>query len=236
MEDKRPAGARLGEAFFCIAYLVSITVMIIFLKRFFEDAAAVGNKVDAYRFSFGYMAAILLVGGDAFHLIPRIIYDLKGSLWKKDFLFGLGNLVSSITMTLFYNVLIGMGDSMEFTRISFNILVELAILILTLIRIVILLFPQNKWFKNEPAPKWAVKRNVPFAIIGILTVIGFINIMANNVNYPGLFYLIIVACVLGSFIFYMPVALKGKEKPKLGMLMIPKTVCYIVMIAVITFW
>ena len=78
MEDKRPAGARLGEAFFCIAYLVSITVMIIFLKSFFEDAAAVGNKVDAYRFSFGYMAAILLVGGDAFHLIPRIIYDLKG--------------------------------------------------------------------------------------------------------------------------------------------------------------
>ena len=125
---------------------------------------------------------------------------------------------------------------MEFTRISFNFLVELGILLLTVVRIVILLFPQNKWFKNEPAPKWAVARNVPFALIGLLTIIGFINIMANNVNYPGLFYLIILACVLGSFIFYMPVALKGKENPKLGMLMIPKTVCYIVMVAVITFW
>ena len=236
MDDMRPAGARKGEAAFCIIYLVSISVMIIFLNRYFEEAAEVGRKVDAYRYSFGYMAAILLVGGDAFHLIPRIIYDIRGSLWKKDFLFGLGSLISSITMTLFYNVLIGMGDSMEFTRISFNFLVELGILLLTIVRIVILLFPQNKWFKNEPAPKWAVARNVPFALIGLLTIIGFINIMANNVNYPGLFYLIILACVLGSFIFYMPVALKGKENPKLGMLMIPKTVCYIVMVAVITFW
>jgi hypothetical protein len=42
-------------------------------------------------------------------------------------------------------------------------------------------------------------------------------------------YLLAVLIVL-SFAFYVPVVLFAKKKPAVGMLMIPKTICYIVMI------
>ena len=54
------------------------------------------------------LMCILLGGGDAFHLIPRIIINIKGETEDKkenarrSFWLGLGNLISSITMTLFY--------------------------------------------------------------------------------------------------------------------------------------
>jgi hypothetical protein len=32
------------------------------------------------------------------------------------------------------------------------------------------------------------------------------------------------------------VAINGKKNPKLGMLMIPKTICYMIMLGVIAFW
>ena len=47
----------------------------------------------------------LLASGDAFHLIPRIASNLKPAWTKKQFWLGLGNLISSITMTVFYVVL-----------------------------------------------------------------------------------------------------------------------------------
>ena len=237
MEEKtRPLAARLGEGIFCIVYLVVTTVMLVIMKQKYEEAAKLDAFVDVFRFSFGYMMALLLVGGDAFHLIPRIIVAFRGSMWKKEFFFGLGTLVSSITMTLFYNVLIGMVDSMEYYETMYNYDVELGILLWTAIRFIILLMPQNKWFSPEPNFKWAVARNFPFVVIGFLTVFGLINVMQHVMYYPTSFYLIIMICTILSFAFYLPVALKGKEKPKLGMLMLPKTVCYMVMIGVITFW
>ena len=82
----------------------------------------------------------------------------------------------------------------------------------------------------------AVLRNIPFVFIGVLTVFGFLTISGHANNYPSSFYMIIVLMVILSFVFYLPVALHGKENPKLGMLMIPKTICYMILLSLICFY
>lgn len=237
MENTKPLGARLGEAGFCICYLVFVLIVAIFMhNKEVSLFAESGPSPDYYRYGFGFLMAALLGGGDAFHLIPRIIVNIRGDMWKKQTFLGAGNLISSITMTLFYNILIAMGDSMEYSPTEYNYEIEKAILVLTIVRIILLLFPQNKWYSEEPVRKWAIIRNVPFAIIGLLTVVGVFNVISHANNYPATFYVNIMIAVLLSFAFYLPVAILGKEKPKLGMLMIPKTMCYIWMMAVIAFW
>ena len=237
IENAKPLGARLGEAGFCICYLVFVLIVAIFMhNKEVSLFAESGPSPDYYRYGFGFLMAALLGGGDAFHLIPRIIVNIRGDMWKKQTFLGAGNLISSITMTLFYNILIAMGDSMEYSPTEYNYEIEKAILVLTTARIILLLFPQNKWYSEEPVRKWAIIRNVPFAIIGLLTLVGLFNVISHANNYPAAFYVNIMIAVLLSFAFYLPVAILGKEKPKLGMLMIPKTMCYIWMMAVITFW
>ena len=240
---ERPLGARLGEGIFCIIYLIFMVVLICIMKERHDMYLDLSKRetlnpvfAHVYRFGFGVLMAGLLVGGDAFHLIPRVIDDFTGKLPKKEMLLGIGSLISSITMTLFYNVLIRMGDSMEYSPSEYNRSIELWILILTFIRIFILLLPWNRWFSREPNRVWALLRNIPFAIIGMLTLIGFANVSRHARYYPPQFYMIIMILVFFSFLFYMPVALYGKEKPKLGMLMMPKTVCYIIMMSVICFY
>ena len=236
IENAKPLGARLGEAGFCICYLVFVLIVAIFMhNKEVSLFAESGPSPDYYRYGFGFLMAALLGGGDAFHLIPRIIVNIRGNMWKKQTFLGAGNLISSITMTLFYNILIAMGDSMEYSPTEYNYEIEKAILVLTTARIILLLFPQNKWYSEEPVRKWAIIRNVPFAIIGLLTLVGLFNVISHANNYPVAFYVNIMIAVLLSFAFYLPVAILGKEKPKLGMLMIPKTMCYIWMMAVIAF-
>ena len=237
IENAKPLGARLGEAGFCICYLVFVLIVAIFMhNKEVSLFAESGPSPDCYRYGFGFLMAALLGGGDVFHLIPRIIVNIRGNMWKKQTFLGAGNLISSITMTLFYNILIAMGDSMEYSPTEYNYEIEKAILVLTTARIILLLFPQNKWYSEEPVRKWAIIRNVPFAIIGLLTLVGLFNVISHANNYPVAFYVNIMIAVLLSFAFYLPVAILGKEKPKLGMLMIPKTMCYIWMMAVIAFW
>ena len=243
IQNEKPLGARLGEGFFCVFYLIYTIILVIIMKSRYEKGIAATDKLfldpmymDIYRYGFGYLLAALLVLGDAFHLIPRIIVNFRGSMMRQEFFLGLGNLISSITMTVYYNILIALGDTLEYDSSMYNMGVEKAILILTIIRIVLLLLPWNRWYSGEPNRKWAIIRNIPFAIIGILTVYGFLVVVSYARNYPTSFYLTIIITVMLSFIFYLPVAIFGKEKPKLGMLMIPKTICYMVMLSVICFW
>ena len=232
--NEKPKAARYGEGAFCVIYLVFILTAAIIMRLGAKQLYNPDTVSLPYlKLSFGFMLAILLGGGDAFHLIPRIIFNFKGSLPKKNFLFGLGNLVSSITMTVFYDILMSMGDSLEYHESMYNLGIENAILILTIIRIILLLFPQNKWYSGEENVRWAIIRNVPFALIGILTIVGYINVIHHRMNYPLSMYVQIIIAVALSFSFYLPVAIKGKSNPKLGMLMIPKTICYMWLITLI---
>mgnify|MGYP007070023016 CR=1 FL=1 len=72
--------------------------------------------------------------------------------------------------------------------------------------------------------KLSLCRNGIFVITGLIDTILFMKL-------GGSYGITMSICIILSFIFYMPVALFGKDNPKLGMLMIPKTIIYIIMIS-----
>jgi hypothetical protein len=186
------------EISFEFLYLVfaAVTVLILFYKHDYIFALAV----------------FFLLFGDSFHIIPRILRTVRGGFDKA---LGIGNAITSITITLFYLMLYYGVNRGGVT----------AVIVVAIIRIVLCLLPQNEWTSKNPPLLWAIIRNTPFVIIGIMTAI---SCFAQNLVAVGV--LIIV-----SFIFYLPVVLYAKKNPKLGMLMLPKTAAYIAILAILAY-
>ena len=213
---QKPMGMRIGESVFCIGYLCFV----------FIAACIFGARGDQYS-RLCMLMCMLLGGGDAFHLVPRIIINIKGETedkeenTKRSFWLGLGNLISSITMTLFYVLLFRVMEERE--QIQMPSMIYTSLTVLTVLRIALCLFKQNRWFTGGD-PTWGIIRNIPFVVIGVITIVYLIAYC----HAPDLAIL-----VFFSFLCYMAVIIGAKKKPMLGMLMIPKTICYIWMIAIL---
>lgn len=167
--------------------------------------------------------AVLILGiGDAFHLIPRVLNYFITDVDFTPFL-GIGKLITSITMTIFYVLLyqIWIGYWHEETDIRFT----KAVWTLTAARILICLLPQNQWLSNESSVVWGIVRNIPFAFLGLLTIILYQKKSGEKTRLQRMWLLITM-----SFLFYLPVAVAAGILPALGMLMLPKTICYILMV------
>ena len=220
-------GMRIGESVFCIGYLVfDLIAGIIFLA----------NGSDQLFFLYGIMT-LLLGCGDAFHLVPRVIKHIKGESDRVRWWMNFGLAVTSVTMTVFYIVLLYIWrlqnisqDSRALTELMVNQrLSSIAagctgiIWSMAAARILLCLLPQNDWFGNGNR-KLSVCRNTIFSIIGITEIILFLMM-------GGTYGITMAVCILLSFLFYIPVTLFAKENPKIGMLMIPKTAMYIIMIS-----
>ena len=146
---------------------------------------------------------LTLCGGDAFHLIPRIIRAGRGSSEKINRQLGIGLQVSSITMTVFYIILLYIWK-LTFPEIIAPVAIEAIIWISAVIRIVICFLPQNNWCGEEGNLKLSISGN------------------ANGYHMTRM-----VAAIIISFGCYLPVTLFSKKMPKIGLLMIPKTCAYI---------
>ena len=205
MKKQKPLGMRIGESVFEAGYLLfAIIAGLIFLQR--------GNSLCA--------AMTLLLGcGDAFHLIPRIMINIKGDGDNDAFWLGLGNMISSITMTVFYVLMVPVMWQLH----SGILMPEYLRLLpyLAGLRVLLCLLPQNKWFSRDNN-SWGIYRNIPFVIMGLITVIYLINPLQEY---------LLAGLVTVSFVCYMLVVLYAHQKPMIGMMMIPKTICYIWMIA-----
>lgn len=196
-----------GEAFFDLSYLLYAYIIgFIFITRS-------GNNPTLLMFG---ALTLTLAFGDMFHLIPRILICF-GFNKDLDKALGYGKMITSITMTLFYVILYYIYTSLSST--PFFSLAGVIIILATAIRIILTLLPQNNWKTNRNNPKFNMARNIPFFIIGLITIVLFFTL-------PLPFKQIAFA-VLGSFLFYAPVAFYVTKMPKLGLLMIPKTLCYV---------
>jgi hypothetical protein len=95
---------------------------------------------------------------------------------------------------------------------------------LALIRIALCFFPQNKWLVADAPITWAIYRNIPFALLGILIIVlFFISAKKNQDKEYRFMWLTIVL----SFAFYIPVVLWADSVPAIGFLMMPKTCAYV---------
>lgn len=163
--------------------------------------------------------------GDAFHLVPRVLRAVKGSNKKIERQLGIGLQISSITMTVFYILLLYIWKQ-TFYEMTAPVMLEILIWVSAAIRIVVCMLPQNNWCSEEGNLKLSVIRNAVFAVTGICVIV--LYVMSGNTY--GYHMTRMAAAIVLSFGCYLPVTLLSKKMPKIGMLMIPKTCAYIWMI------
>ena len=198
------------EAIFDASYLVlTLTISIVLLST------ASGNPA---RLLAG-AAALILVAGDTFHLVPRLLVIRTGEEENLRKALGTGKQITSITISLFYLLLWQVG-MLVYSPKDINAWSYL-LYALTAVRIILCLLPQNQWRKRFPPVGWGIVRNIPFFLQG-LVVAGLFFINRNVV--PGLSSMWLAIAL--SFAFYLPVVLWVNKNPKIGMLMLPKICAY----------
>ena len=202
---------KYGESAFDILYLLFAIVSGLLILKKRRDL--IGRLMGS---------AVLILGiGDAFHLVPRVInYFGSGdyTAWL-----GFGKLVTSVTMTVFYLLMYRLW--LEAYGEPENRKLTLAVWGLTAARVLLCLLPQNRWLQNDGSVLWGVIRNLPFVALGCLDVALYYRKRAEIPCFRPVWLLITL-----SFLFYIPVAVAAPLVPMLGMLMLPKTVCYMLLI------
>ena len=204
---------KYGESTFDVLYLIFaiLSGIVILIKHRNKNDVLMGT------------AALVLGLGDSFHLVPRVL----NYFIDKDFTWylGFGKLVTSITMTIFYILVFLLYKSVYNKDDKSTKTVGITIYILAALRIVLCLAPGNNWFTGEGSMLWGVIRNLPFIVIGGIVVYLYFKVRKED-RYLSRLWLYTTL----SFLFYIPVAIFAPLLPMLGMLMLPKTVCYILML------
>lgn len=201
------------ETLFDVVYLTTVTLLGITMIR--------KNKGNLQYLLFGIMA-VTLGAGDAFHLVPRAYALCTTGLQDFAVALGIGKLITSITMTLFYVLLYYVW------RIRYKINgkngLTVTMYVLAALRVALCLFPQNDWTSAEAPLSWAIYRNLPFAAMGLIVIVLFFTEARKHNDHA---YRFMWLTIVLSFGFYLPVVLWADTIPWVGMLMIPKTCAYV---------
>ena len=226
--SRTPRPADLFEAVFDISYLAFdlIAAIIFFIW-------ANGRVLfDLY----GILTLVLCIG-DAFHLVPRVLRALRGTNPQIKRRLGRGLQISSITMTVFYILLMYIWKE-TFPQFSLAPAIVCAVWISATIRIIICLFPQNDWTgDNSQASdtkqasdtlrlRMSIMRNAVFVVTGLCVM--WLYASSGAANGPEMQRMVWAIAI--SFACYLPVTVLSRRYPLVGMLMIPKTCAYIWMI------
>ncbi|KAK8805500.1 hypothetical protein WA158_002156 [Blastocystis sp. Blastoise] len=207
-----PTAVRYFEVVFDIAYLITIFTMSILMF--------VKPKTNLAYKGFGLMA-LLLGLGDSFHLVPRIIANIKNDFESMTVPLDWGKFISGITMTFFYDLLY------EILRQRYQInergWFDYVYYILTVGRVLQLCDPRNEWFSKNTNMMLQRTRNICFTIMGIMIIV-YSYIVTHNTPNDSLRYLWISITL--SFVFYAVVVYLPQYK-FLGFFMMPKTLAYV---------
>lgn len=206
------------ETLFDIIYLT--TVITLGVKMIW------GSKGVKQYLLYGIMA-VTLGCGDAFHLAPRAIALCTTGLSNYTVALGIGKLVTSVTMTIFYVLLYYILRARY--QVSGKNGLTAAVWALSLSRILLCLMPQNAWTSATAPLSWGIYRNIPFALLGLLVVVLFYRSAKENHDRPFRFLWLTVVL---SFACYIPVVLFADTIPAIGILMIPKTCAYVWTVAI----
>lgn len=207
-------GQAFGEGFFDIGYLICAFIFGV------KITAIAGN--DPQVGLFGKMVFILAFG-DSFHLVPRVYALFNGGTKRFPKALGFGRFMTSITMTVFYVVLYHVC-MLRYGVINKDL--SNLIYLLAGVRILICLFPQNKWFSSRPSLTFGILRNIPFFVLGALVAYLFYTEAKELTDgFHNMWKAILI-----SFLCYAPVVFMSQSFPAIGMLMLPKTVAYLWMI------
>lgn len=203
----------IAEATFDLIYL-SFGVFVVFCMLFQENLLAAATGA-------------VLIFGDSFHLVPRIALIVTQKEASLHAWLGRGKQITSVTMTLFYFLLWQWANQ---TLVPVFVWWTFVFDTLGLLRISLCFFPQNQWTAPQPSARWAIIRNIPFFMMGLMSVVRFF-VQRNMADCAAWLWLIVAL----SFACYLPVVLFSRSHPKIGVLMLPKTCMYMLMLLILLF-
>ncbi len=210
---RKPA-VKAAETIFNLLYLLTVFTCAAILLT--------GGKGAVSRL-YG-LCALVLASGDSIHIFPRLtaMWDGKRNYSRA---LGIGKQVASVTMTLFYaGIWAACVIVYDFSG-ALTVATSVAVAVLSAMRIVLCVMPQNAWTRGGCAKSWAVYRNLPFFLLGAIVAAGYaVGAFVHGV-LGGVWIMIAL-----SFAFYIPVVLFSAKKPAWGMLMLPKCCAYAAMI------
>ena len=201
------------ETAFDLVYLTGVITLGVLMLR--------GAKGRRQYTLYGAMAVVLGCG-DAFHLVPRAVALCTTGLADYTAALGIGKLITSLTMTVFYLLLYYVWRARY--RVTDRQGLTAAVWVLAAARAVLCLMPQNAWTSPHPPLLWGILRNIPFTLLGLLVVVLFYRSArdAKDTAFRHLWLTVVI-----SFGCYLPVVLWADTVPAVGMLMIPKTCAYV---------
>ena len=202
---------KYGESFFDIVYLMIAIGTGVYLL------AKANGKIQKQTGA----AALVLGCGDAFHLVPRVLHYFVDADFTTAL--GIGKLVTSITMTVFYVLMYYIY--LNNYEVQENKSVTASVWGLSAVRIALCLFPQNAWLSDNSPLFWGILRNIPFAVLGLVIIMLYFKCRKDDKCFA--FIWLYVAL---SFLFYIPVVIGADALPMLGALMLPKTICYLLIL------
>ncbi len=223
MKKVAPNNIEMMEISFNIIYLVFIWFFVVKMYTMKSNVLKEEKKV-ANKFLLGFF---LLALGDTGHVGFRVVAYYTGGLEENALLVGLGALSTAVTITFLYMLIL------EGWRIIFEKPKDKLYYLLIacgIVRLIIMAFPQNQWGNVVPPYGWSLARNIPLTIQGLG--VGYLlyrdgkekeNKVARN----------LAVCIFISYAFYLPVILAVRFVPMLGMLMIPKTIAYMLMAVIV---
>jgi hypothetical protein len=213
------------EISFNLGYLIVVWGLVITMVR---KRDVVGDKDQKVAYLVIWAFALLALG-DTGHVGFRVIAYALGDLEATFSLFGisvgwvgLGALSTAITVTLFYVLMVYIWKERFGKSLGWF---EIGLLVAAAARFVVMVFPGNEWNSTVPPVFWGPFRNVFLIILGLG--VAYLILRDARVNRDSTFTWIGI-CILISYALYMPVVFFVRQVPLLGMLMIPKTIAYVV--------
>jgi hypothetical protein len=213
------------EIAFDTSYLVAIYVLVGLMTGRLGDSEDARGLLRRFRDGF-----LLLALGDTGHVGFRVIALLRGGLDSKVelggstvALVGIGSLATAITVTLLYLLLV------DIWRLRFDApkgMLYWWLMSLGVVRLVLFLPAQNQWGNVMPPWDWSVLRNVPLALLGVTVAVLMVRDGRRAKDHT---FTQLGALILLSYAFYVPVILLVQKVPAIGVLMVPKTLVYLVM-------
>ena len=215
------------EVIFDIGYLIAIWWLVVQMRRRLPQV----QEADRDTAHLVMMAFMLLALGDTGHVGFRVVAYALGGTAPVTFTFagssfsllGLGTLMTAITVTLFYVLMVAIWRARYHKSYGpFEGLLFAA----ALIRLLFLAVPANQWNSPVPPQPWSLIRNIPLLVQGLGVAYLFLRDARANDDRPfwwmGIMILVSYAC-------YTAVVLFVQQVPLIGLLMIPKTVAYLIM-------
>jgi hypothetical protein len=213
------------EIVFNVAYLVVVWGLVgAMVLRRATVAPADESVARLVRWAFALLAL-----GDTGHVGFRVLAYATGGLDTQFSLFGrqiglvgLGALCTAVTVTLFYVLLL------ETWRVRFGSRYgwfEYVLLAAGAVRLLLLIPAANQWNSVVPPQPYVLYRNLPLVLLGLGTAFLILR-DARRAGDRAFSWIGIMIFV--SYACYLPVILFVQQLPIIGMLMIPKTMAYLV--------